>query len=216
MKQILYCLGMWMSCFGLLAQDNGHNSPYLFDKFQDCLIVYKDGRQFEAPINYHLLKSYFVFIDRADQKEKEFSNPELIAVLRIGGRSFLPNERSATEVIQADPKFHVIYTGNIRKAPKKTSYGGTTQTAPVDNFSGLSGNGMISGTRDDNRIVTSINKTYEVKIGKKTKRFYNKNSFLKLYSNAEQVKLDSYIKTNHIDFKSVEQVLELYNFSLSK
>lgn len=213
MKSILCCLGMWIYCFVLFAQDNRHNSPYLFDKFQDCLIVYKDGRQFTAPVNYHLVQKHFVFID-SEQKEKEFSDPELIAVLRIGNRSFMPDGQVAIEVIQVDPKFNVIYTGDTRKAPKKTSYGGTTQTASVDTYSGLAGKGLISGIQDDNRIVTGINKTFEVKIGKKTRRFYNKKSFLKLFPNSKQEKLDNYIEKNQIDFNSVDQVLKLFNYSL--
>lgn len=73
---------------GLFAQNTKDNSSYLFDEFQDCLIVYKDGRQFTAPVNYDLIKKHYVFKD-PEQQEKEFSDPELIAVLRIGNRSFL-------------------------------------------------------------------------------------------------------------------------------
>ncbi|WP_455672516.1 hypothetical protein [Phocaeicola sp.] len=215
MKQILCWLSMWICCFGLLAQETEHYSPYLFDKFQDCLIVYKDGRQFTAPVNYHLIQKHFVFID-PEQKEKEFSNLDLIAVLRIGNRSFLPNRQSATEVIQVDPKFNVTYTGDIRKAPKKLSYGGTTQTASVDTYSGLAGKGLISGIQDNDRIIIGINKTYEVKIGKKTKRFYNKKSFLKLFPKVKQNKLNKYIEENQIDFSVVDKVLKLFNFSVSK
>jgi len=214
MKLILCCLGMWIVFFRLLAQDSGHNFPYLFDEFQDCLIVYKNGRQFTAPVNYHLIQKHFVFMD---SEEKEFSNPEQIAVLRIGNRSFLLDRQSAIEVIQVDPKFNVIYSGDIRKAPKETSYGGTTQTASVDTYSGLGGgNGLISGKQNDNRIVTGINKTYEVKIGKKTKQFYNKKSFLKLFPDDKQDQLNEYIEKNQIDFNSVNQVLKLFNFSLSE
>lgn len=215
MKLILCCLGAWVYCFVLFAQDGRYHSPYLFDKFQDCLIVYKDGRQFTAPVNYHLIQKHFVFMD-PEQKEKEFSDPELIAVLRIGNRSFILDDQAAVEVIQIDPKFHVFYTGDTRKAPKKISYGGTTETASVDTYSGLAGKGLISGIQDNNRIVTGINKTFEVKIGKKTKRFYNKKSFLKLFPESKQEKLDIYIGQNHIDFSSVDQVLKLFNYSLSK
>lgn len=215
MKLILCWLGMWICCISLLAQDSGYNTPYLFDKFQDCLIIYKDGRRFTAPVNYDLIQKHYVFIDTG-QQEKEFSDPDLIAVLRIGNRSFLTDKQSAIEVIQADPKFNVIYTGDTRKAPKKTSYGGTTQTASVDTYSGLAGKGLISGIQSDNRIVTGINKTYEIKIGKKTKRFYNKKSFLKLFPKDKQYELDKYIEKNQIDFNSVNQVFQLFRFSVLK
>lgn len=144
MRLILCWLGIWIFCVGLFAQNTKDNSSYLFDEFQDCLIVYKDGRQFTAPVNYDLIKKHYVFKD-PEQQEKEFSDPELIAVLRIGNRSFLIGKQEAVEVIQAQPKFNVIYTGDTRRAPKKISYGGTTQTASVDNYSGLTGTGLSGG-----------------------------------------------------------------------
>lgn len=214
MKLIVCWLSIWICCCSSFAQTKEKYSSYLFDEFQDCLIIYKDGRQFAAPVNYDLIKKYFVFLD-PKQKEKEFSDPQLIAVLRIGNRSFLLGEQSATEVIQVEPEFNVIYTGDVRKAPKKLSYGGTTQTASVDSYSGLSGNGLVSGVQDDNRVVIGINKSYKVKIGKRTKRFYNKKSFLKLFPKTRQGELEEYIEKNRIDFDSIKQVLDLFNFSVS-
>ena len=55
MRLILCWLGIWIFCVGLFAQNTKDNSSYLFDEFQDCLIVYKDGRQFTAPVNYDLI-----------------------------------------------------------------------------------------------------------------------------------------------------------------
>ena len=189
MKLILCWLGIWIFCVGLFAQNTKDNSSYLFDEFQDCLIVYKDGRQFTAPVNYDLL--------------------------RIGNRSFLIGKQEAIEVIQAQPKFNVIYTGDTRRAPKKISYGGTTQTASVDNYSGLTGTGLSGGIQDAQRIVTGINKTYEVSVGKKTKRFYNKKSFLKLFPKKQQIRWNRYIEENKIDFGSVDQVFKLFQVSIS-
>ena len=206
MRLILCWLGIWIFCVGLFAQNTKDNSSYLFDEFQDCLIVYKDGRQFTAPVNYDLIK---------EQQEKEFSDPELIAVLRIGNRSFLIGKQEAIEVIQAQPKFNVIYTGDTRRAPKKISYGGTTQTASVDNYSGLTGTGLSGGIQDAQRIVTGINKMYEVGVGKKTKRFYNKKSFLKLFPKKQQIRWNRYIEENKIDFGSVDQVFKLFQVSIS-
>ena len=41
MRLILCWLGIWIFCVGLFAQNTKDNSSYLFDEFQDCLIVYK-------------------------------------------------------------------------------------------------------------------------------------------------------------------------------
>lgn len=212
MKLNVCWLVIWMFCSTLSAQNSLQKSPYLFDEFQECLIIYKDGRQFTAPVNYDLIQKQYVFKD-PDQQEKTFSNPELIAILRIGKRTFLTERQAAVEVIQVQPKFYVIYTGNTRKAPQKISYGGSTQTASVESYSRLAGTGIASGVQDSQRIISEITRTYEVCINKKTKRFYHKKSFLKLFPKDRQNELSQYIDDHHIDFNSVEQVFKLVQAS---
>lgn len=176
MRLILCWLGIWIFCVGLFAQNTKDNSSYLFDEFQDCLIVYKDGRQFTAPVNYDLIKKHYVFKD-PEQQEKEFSDPELIAVLRIGNRSFLIGKQEAIEVIQAQPKFNVIYTGDTRRAPKKISYGGTTQTASVDNYSGLQVQGYPVAYRTPNVLLPELIKCTKLVWVKKRNAFITRRVF---------------------------------------
>ena len=80
MRLILCWLGIWIFCVGLFAQNTKDNSSYLFDEFQDCLIVYKDGRQFTAPVNYDLIKKHYVFKDPV-------SYTHLYRTLQYGSRS---------------------------------------------------------------------------------------------------------------------------------
>ena len=68
MRLILCWLGIWIFCVGLFAQNTKDNSSYLFDEFQDCLIVYKDGRQFTAPVNYDLIKKHMSLKIRNNKK----------------------------------------------------------------------------------------------------------------------------------------------------
>ena len=188
-------------------------SPFLFEEYQNALIFYKDGRQFTAAVNFDLLNGHYLFIDSKDKEPKQFSNPELIALLRIGTRSFLLGEKETTEVLQGDPLFQVTYSGNLRQAPKNITYGGTTQTAAVDTYAGYSGGGSI-GTRQqsNNRIVIGVNKNYKAKFGKKNKRFNNKKTFLKAVPKEMQAEMERYIETEQTDFNDVKQVLELYKY----
>ena len=186
------------------------SSSFLFEDYQNALIFYKDGRQFQAPVNFNLLAGHFLFIDAKDKEAKQFSNPELIALLRIGDRCFLIGNKETIEVIQTEPLFQVRYSGNVRQAPKKLTYGGTTQTAPVDNYSRMIGNNL--NTISNDQIVTGINKSYEVKIGKKTKRFFSKNSFLKAVPKPQRPDMEAYLEQHEVDFGNVQQVLELYRY----
>ena len=192
-------------------------SRFLFEDYQETLILYKDGRQFTAPVNFDLLNGHYLFIDSKDKEPKQFSNPELIALLRIGTRSFLLGEKETTEVLQGDPLFQVTYSGNLRQAPKKITYGGTTQTAAVDTYAGYSGGGSI-GTRQqsNNKVVVGVNKNYKAKFGKKTKRFNNKKTFLKAVPKEMQAEMERYIETEQTDFNDVKQVLELYKYTMER
>lgn len=204
----IYLYGITISIW---SQTN-NLSHFLFDEFQSTLIFYKDGRQFQAPVNFNLLEGHFLFIDAKDKEAKRFTNPELIALLRIGERRFLIGDKEAVEIIQAEPLFVVKYSGNLRQAPKKLTYGGTTQTASVDSYTGMIGSGLISGRPTNNQIVTGVNKTYEVKIGKKTKRFFSKNSFLKAVPKLQRLDMEAYLEQHEVDFGNVQQVLELYRY----
>ena len=200
----IYLYGITISIW---SQTN-NLSHSLFEDYKNALIFYKDGRQFQASVNFNLLEGHYLFIDAKDKEAKQFSNPELIALLRIGERRFLIGNKETIEIIQTEPLFQVRYSGNLRKAPKKITYGGTTQTAAVDNYSRMVGNNLNALNND--QIVTGVNKTYEMKVGKKTKRFFSKNSFLKAVPKQLRPDMESYLMKNEVDFEDVQQVLELY------
>ena len=208
MKRFLFILTLLVGYVSAVFSQDAASSPFFFEEYQPALIFYKDGRQFQAPVNFNLLAGHFLFIDAKDKEAKQFSNPELIALLRIGERCFLIGNKETIEVIQTEPLFQVRYSGILRQAPKKLTYGGTTYTAPVDNYSRMIGNNL--NTISNDQIVTGINKTYEVKIGKKTKRFFSKNSFLKAVPKLQRPEMEAYLEQHEVDFGNVQQVLELY------
>lgn len=196
-----------------LANLGQRSSNFLFDNYQNALIIYKDGQRFQAPVNFDLLAGHFLFVDAKDKKAKQFAYPEKIAFLQIGSRSFQLSEGEAIEILQAEPLFQVAYSGNLRSIPKKLTYGGTTQTAAVDTYSGYSGSTVLSSQKSaNNKKVVGINKRYKAKFGKKIKHFNNGKTFLKILPVQQQKEIKEYIETNEIDFDNVEQVLKLYEY----
>ena len=209
-RAIFLLLSIFILSNHVIGQNERH-SQFLFDDYQEALILYKDGRQFTAPVNFDLLNGHYLFIDAKDKQPKQFANPEMIALIRIGSRSFLLEHNATTEVLQAEPLFQVTYSGNLRPAPKNLTYGGTTQTAAVDAYVGYSGSTTLgSQQRSMNKIVAGIDKRYGIKIGKKTKRFYNQNSFLKAFPKQQRAKVEEYLSKKDIDFNDVQQVFDLY------
>lgn len=211
MKRLLLVCFCCINCIlYLTAQDIKVLSPYLFEDFKNAIILYKDGRQFAVPVNYDLIAGHFVFIDvKDDNLKKEFASPDLIAIIRIGNKTYLPTEKGATEVIRED--FYVQYVGQTQSGSHALPYGGTTQTAAADSYSGLTGKGIVSGKKIDNRILVGISNNYEVKIEKKIRHFFDKKSFLKLIPKQQRNEIEKYVDSKQIDFNSASQVIELFD-----
>ena len=72
MKRILlFCLICIVHTTGLVAQID--STQFLLKGFQDGYVFYKDGRQFQVPMNYSLLIKKFLFLDPNDNNNiKEF------------------------------------------------------------------------------------------------------------------------------------------------
>ena len=60
----VYLYGMVFSVYSQTTND----SSFLFEEYQDALIFYKDGRQFQAPVNFNLLEGHYLFIDAKDKE----------------------------------------------------------------------------------------------------------------------------------------------------
>ena len=211
MRRLLAVLLFLTVLFGKLDAQVNPISQFLFDDYQETLILYKDGRQFAAPVNFDLLEGHFLFIDAKDKQPKQFANPEMIALLRMGSRCFLLGEGEAVEVLQAESLFQVAYSGNLRQAPKSISYGGSTQTAAVDTYAGYSGGGALGSKQQSrHKMVVGINKNYKCEIGSKTRHFYDQKTFLKAFPKERRMQVEEYISQHEIDFGNVQQVYELY------
>ena len=211
MRRLLAVLLFLTALFGKLDAQVNPVSQFLFDDYQETLILYKDGRQFTAPVNFDLLEGHFLFIDAKDKQPKQFANPEMIALLRMGSRCFLLGEGEAVEVLQAESLFQVAYSGNLRQAPKSISYGGSTQTAAVDTYAGYSGGGALGSKQQSrHKMVVGINKNYKCEIGSKTRRFYDQKTFLKAFPKERRMQVEEYISQHEIDFGNVQQMYELY------
>lgn len=211
MRRLLAVLLFLTVMFGKLDAQVNPVSQFLFDDYQETLILYKDGRQFTAPVNFDLLEGHFLFIDAKDKHPKQFANPEMIALLRMGSRCFLLGEGEAVEVLQAESLFQVAYSGNLRQAPKSISYGGSTQTAAVDTYAGYSGGGALGSKQQSrHKMVVGINKNYKCEIGSKTRHFYDQKTFLKAFPKERRMQVEEYISQHEINFGNVQQVYELY------
>lgn len=206
-----YILILLFAFFGLPeASSQDENDRYLFSDFMEGYVYYKDGRTFQVPLNYDLLINKFYFIDK-DNEKKDFSDPDMVVSIRIGKRTFcsLPGNEMA-EVIQANPKILIRYTGT-KKIKKNLTYGGETETASVDSYTNL-----IYGTGDNtlNIQVDKIEYDFYLETDNRLRRFATRKQFLKFFSRQKD-ELIRYMDENKTDFRSIEQVVQLCNYAFS-
>lgn len=100
---LIICIGNLPGFNGTAQEAPVDSSQFLLRSFENGYVYYKDGRTFTVPLNYSLLIKKFLFIDQHDDNAiKEFSEPEMVATIKIGERTFLPTKDGATGVLQKD------------------------------------------------------------------------------------------------------------------
>ena len=197
---------------GLKAQEQ--QKRFFFKNLQNTFVYYTDGRSFCIPANYDLVKGSFVFIDKQDGNMlKLFGEQDKISIIKTGERTFLSSRFGPTEIVQAEPEFKVYYNPRLLDIGKPGGYGTTSNTSATRSYSHLTSyGGNIKSLDKETKYVHEIEKVYIIKKANKEKRFSTPKQFLKLY-NKNKKELQEYITKNQIDFNTVMQVLELYNYA---
>lgn len=212
-KSLILLVISYVFVFSVSAQE-GNPTPYYFDEFKQALLIGK-GAQYSAQVNFDLISKQWKFVDTGDRSlVKEFSDPDAILMIKIDNKTYLMSEFALIECIQSEPYLCVEYNAITRNAPKSISYGGETQTAAVDSYAGLLGTG--SDKRLIPKIVIGLTKRYEVKIGRKSKHFFDSKSFVKLFDKRQRPEVEAYLVSNPIDFANVKDVTHLVNYYWKK
>lgn len=202
---------------GLLAQQHLQDSTmYLFSSFQDGIVYFRDGRQFQVPLNYHVMGQRFLFIDANDEgRLKEFADPDMVTLVKVGERLFFHDKKEIKEVLQTEPSILVKYKAKVRDKGKQAGYGGYSQTSAIESLSGIQAGGLFHKfENEDNLVLSRVDKTYYVVSNKKRKDFFNEKTFLKIYPKNKEA-LKKYIDDNKVNFSSISEVMALCNYAYS-
>lgn len=198
----------------LTAQNVDINQYNLFEKFEEGLVYYRDGRQFSVPLNYNIVNRQFLFIDKNDNNAiKAFAEPDLVTLVKVGERLFLHDKKEIKEVVQIEPPITVLYKPKIKEKGKRAGYGGYSETSAIENISGIQSGGIYYKFEGENNIILSrVEKIYHIVHDKKKQKFFNEKTFLKIYSKQKDP-LKQYIDKNKINFNSIDQVIQLCNYA---
>lgn len=193
----------------LIAQID--STQFLLRNFESGQVFFKDGKVFDASLNYSLFVKKFLFLDQQDNNIKEFSEPDMVATIKIGERVFLPTKNGATEILQNNPFISVQYRGALKREGKEIGYGGRSETSAVDGLATYHSGSGAHKLEAEKFILSRIDKIYRIEYKGKEYRFLNEKQFLKIFSDQKE-ELIKYIEVNEIDFNEIEDVLKLYNY----
>lgn len=196
----------------LIAQID--STQFLLRSFENGQVFFKDGRVFNASLNYSLLVKKFLFQDQQDKSIKEFSEPDMVSTIKIGERVFLPTKDGATEILQDNPFISVQYRGTLKREGKEIGYGGRSETSAVDGLATYHSGNTGYKLETEKFILNRIDKIFRIEYNGKQYRFLNEKQFLKAFPNQKK-ELMKYIEENKIDFKEIDKVLKLYNYAVT-
>jgi len=211
----LILLSLAFVCYTIIVAQ-AEKSMFLFEDFQEGIVYYKDGKRFNVKVNYNLISRDFLFLDEQnDNRMLEFAEPEMISLVKVGERNFLYDNREVSEVIQNEPFISVQYRGVIKAKGKNAGYGGRSETAAIDNHSGIYRDGQFHKfDMEASHELGRVTKTYQIVYKKKKQSFINEKSFLKIFSR-DSDRIKQYIKENKINFNSIDDVISLVNHAIS-
>jgi hypothetical protein len=199
--------------FSLTSLSAAAQAPiYLFEEFTDGTVLLKNRSVVKTKFNLDIFHDKFLYMDGDQIMEMtDFSN---VSVVTIGGRTFIPRDKSLYETIELDGEHSLFIKRHQKKNPlgKKVGYdqvahGMNTQSLNPEYYS------QTVTNRSQEVMVTVTDNKYFLLSGGKFRGFTDRRSFLKLFPD-RKVAIEAYMDTNHILFTDEDNVVALTRFAL--
>ena len=183
------------------------NAYYMFEEFQDAIVYFQGGIRSQAKVNYNLMDGIIYFIDQEDGLVKIVTNVDKITVIKIGERNFITVKGGIQEVMPTTPPIYVQYRVKTKMKAQKGAYGTVTETSSITTYSGIQ-DGKSYGIQEREFEATGRYNMYWIEKNGKKIQFLDLKQFLKIYPKHKDA-LDSYIKSNSIDFNETNTIVAL-------
>jgi hypothetical protein len=195
--------------FGLLPifvyAQNDSIKTYLFDKFENGTVNYKNGTATAALFNYNLLSGKIEF--EQDNKVLELAELSAIVYIKIGNRLFVQvkpgifGERFIIENVE----LYVYRKSKILSTGKRGAYGTVSQTSSISGISQINDKGSTYKLESIENISVTIDNAYYIYLNDKYNRIDSQKSLGKLFK-SHQKEIEDYCRQEKIDFTNDEDV----------
>jgi len=211
--QLFLCLILSGYFNSLFAQEESGNGA-LFPQFEKGFVIFKNGAQTPASLNYDLIQERMLFLD-ADGTVMTLNKSRDIVAVNIGERRFSPVSAQGAfyEVLQAgDNSFYVKRRASVVSKGKAAAYGGYSQTSSTTSYgSWYNTIGGTSKLNPDEQIKLEIKYTYYLKSGNSYKQFVSPKTLGKLFKGHES-EIQEFADKNSINFSKTDDVARIVEF----
>lgn len=179
--------------------------PMLFSKFLPGSVIFKNGAEQKASLNYNSSNQQILFI--GNQQYLQLDQLELIDYVKIGSIKFLPIENRFYE--ETDSKEVFISYSNYIVARSVGSDKGSTSlrnAGEVNNTANVYYNGNFK-----NQNAIALQKVYWINNGQGLKRLISIEDFAKVFD-AKKAQVKEFIKNNSFNYNTTADVLHLIDF----
>ena len=213
------CLWLaYLVCFHFsMAQNRTREiTHYIFPEFVEGTVLMKNGKKNEVSINYNAVSEEMIFVKGPHKLAIGSTESELIDTIfmkdkkfiRLGGRFVEILHQSATCDLYVEYKCKLDYPG------KDVGYGGTSQTAAVDNYSVSYSNGLVYELQLPDDYDTKPYLVYYVKQEGTVSEVTNLRQLMKQFKDKQDL-FKNYVKDHNVKFENIQQVVGLVNYLIT-
>ena len=187
---------------------------YSFEEFRDANLIRKDGVENETKININLFTGDILFLSPGNQI-LILAYPKDLDRIVMGNTIWVPVEGTFGEVIfsQGDISLVRVKKTRITDTRRETAFGGMSSTVSTKSVTAFTADnrGHVAIPVGEYDFETAT--TYRLTDGSRTV-IADAKGFRKIFSKNKK-ELNSYLKSNKVDFKNERDLLSLVQRSLS-
>jgi hypothetical protein len=201
----------------LFAQEEIGNG-LLFPRFEEGLVIFKNGVRSTASLNYDMMQQQMLFL-QADSTVMAIANPLDIIVMIISERRFVPVSSKGVfyeEIKAGEGSFFVERIAKMLSQGKAAAYGGYSQTQSSTSFNSWqdTGTGSYSKLKVDEKFSLNVRTTYYLQSGNSYKRFSSDKTLGKLFKGNES-KIETFAKEQSINFSKTDDIARIVEYGYS-
>ena len=202
-----------LCCFVCLrghAQEAVALSHYVFSTFTPGKVLQKDGKIFDAKLNYNVLSGEIIF-EAAPNHYMALAHPEQVDTVYINNRKFLPVKDKFYELLTlvAYPLF-LEYTCTVKEPGSDLGYGMVSVTTASPAIKALIQGGAAYSLKLPDGFAVVPGYAYRVLIQGKYEKANNAKQLIAALPDKKQ-QINELIKKNHTDFANKQDIIDLLN-----